>query len=154
MGSTRSLVVLFLTALTLVSANNEEIPAEEVSEKTMADCVQEFDFHCMKLRALANVYHLVKSKSLDVVDGISLQYSADRETEAATARALVDQDWGNLLFDLVPRFMRSLSLKLSMFPGGNLVVKRSHKDNGLVSMSVEAENSVGEGRKYGLFLVR
>lgn len=137
--------LIFLAVIITVSAQEHE---EQISEKQMADCLEEGDFQCMKLRALANVYKLLKAKSFELADGVTVEYSGDKETREESARALVDQDWGSLFFGFVPRLMNNLSLKLNIFPGGNFVVSRGHNSNGFVDMSIEADKGVVEGRKY------
>lgn len=141
-----STVVLIL--ITSANGHNNEDSMQEVSEKRMIDCWEEGDLQCMKLRALADVYQLLKTKSLQVNEGITVAYSGDRETEVATARSVVDQDWGSLIFNFIPRMMRGLSLKLNIFPGGNLVMSKSQKENGLFDLSIEPDNAAGEARKY------
>lgn len=129
--------------LVLCVSGNTVQESEYVSEKNMADCLLEGDFQCIKLRALADVYKLAHGKSLDVADGISLASSAGVETE--TPRAILEQGWSGL-FNLIPRMMKSLSLKLNIIPGGKLVVSKSQKANGLVDFSFEPDAAV-EGRK-------
>lgn len=112
------------------------------------DCVEELDFHCLKLRSVSNLYTLLKRKSFAMVDGLNVEYSGNTKTTEEATRALVDQQWGSLLFNYIPRMIRDMSLKLNMYNGGNFVVSRSRKDNGFIDMSFEAANEIGEGRKF------
>lgn len=138
MSSSRASVLVLLATLAFVSAS----AIKHVSEKQMSDCLIEGDFQCIKLRALADAYKLMNGKSLDVADGVSLEYSGDA-TEAP--RAILEHGWSGL-FNLIPRMMKGLSLKLNLIPGGKLVVSKSQRADGLVDLSVEPDAAV-EGRK-------
>lgn len=149
MSWTNVLVLCTATVCLLNRIHAQSLSLEEVSKKQMTDCITEADFECVKLRTLANIYDLLRARSLDVVEGVQVEYTGDQDMDSSTARDLVNKDWGNLLFDFAPKLLKDLSLKINAFPGGNVVVSKSLKENGLVTMSVEEEErGVVEGRKY------
>lgn len=133
-----------LLSLSLLPCLLGNAVADDVQEKQMINCIEEADLQCVKLRALADVYKFIKSRSVELVDGVSLEYSG-ASSEAVTARSLADQGWGSL-FDFIPRFAKGLSLKFNIIPGGSIVVSKSQKENGLLDVSVEPRQGF-EGRE-------
>lgn len=145
MSFSRTVVLCAIFAVYTAAASVSTDNNQEVQEKKMINCLAEADLQCIKLRALVDVYKLMKSQEVEVMDGVKLEYTGDNK-EAVEARVLADQGWGSL-FNFVPRLMRSLKLKLNIIPGGYVVISRDQKENGLIDVSVESEREVSEGRK-------
>lgn len=147
MSLAKASVILVISLFAYVTAAKDGgVP--EVSEKQMIDCITEADLQCAKLRAIADIFQFVKTKSVEVVDGVKLEYSGDNTEAVSAARSLADQGW-NGLFSFIPKLVNGLSLKMNILPGGNLVVSKSRKENGLLDVSVES--SKFEGRKWIIF---
>lgn len=146
--------VLVLIAIVIIclcpSAKSQETPLyfESVAKKQIGDCFQEADLQCVKLKVLANAYLFLNAKSLYLSDGVQILYTGDRSMYAETARDIVNKDWTYILFDFIPKLMSDLSIKIPVFPGGSVLISRSSKKNGLISLSMDTENDILKGRKY------
>lgn len=138
-------MVTVIAILGVTTAKPQDVIPGEVTEKQMINCLEEADFQCIKLRALADIYKFVKTRSLDLTEGVKLEYSGEK-LDAVSAREISQEGWSGF-FNFIPRIMRRLSLKFNILPGGNLVLTKSQSENGLVDISVEPD-SASEGREY------
>lgn len=140
-------LVAVLNIITTEAQNDQQYP------KGMVDCLLEVDVQCMKLRALAYSDKLLKMKSLELMDGVRVEYSGVMDKSVETSRALEEKDWGTYLSTVLPKLLKDMSIRINLFPGGSLVMCRSAKENGFLDFSIEADKGVSEGRKLILSLI-